>query len=534
MRGKTYIFGLFSLHPEERLLFNDGRPAKLGSRAFDILVALVEAAGETVTHAEIAARAWPATTVDEGSLRVHISTLRKALRDGQGSNRFIVNVPGRGYRFVAPVASQFSHLAAATHDTKLTHNLPTPFASIIGRTETIATLAGHLSRRRLVAIVGTGGVGKTTVAIAATAAVKDSFRDGIWFVALDPAAECNSVASTIGAVLGLAEGGTDPMLALATWLQDKQALIVLDNCETVIDGAAAAAGTILRAAPQVSILATSREPLRVEGELSYRLKPLETPPVRDDVTANEALEYTSVQLFNERAQACSSDFALTDTNAPAVCEICSRLDGVPLALELAAVQVDLLSVQGLARKLDDRFTLLTRGRRTASRRQQTLRSTMDWSYSRLSEAEKIILRRVAIFVDHFTMQAASTVASDEQYPRIDVIRGVANLVTKSLITADTSRDVTYLRLHETTRIYALEKLADSREIEGVRERHVEYNRQMHLSAKGKIEFRLQPSGSPMMAPTLPMVISPPLDNFARWGHSVRRGTGSWHHTVQGR
>ncbi len=509
MQGETYVFGSFQLHPEERLLLDNGRPTKLGSRALDILIALVEAAGETVSHAEIVARAWPATTVDNGSLRVHISALRKALGNGQGGNHFIVNVTGRGYRFVAPVTREHSHLAAAKHDTQLTHNLPTPWLNIIGRAEAVATLAGYLSRRRLVTIVGPGGVGKTTVAIAAAASINDSFRDGIWFVALDAMATSDSVSGTIGAALGVAEDSPDPMLALAARLQDKQALIVLDNCEHVIDAVAVVAEAILMAAPQVSVLATSREPLRAEGELTYQLKPLETPPVGDDVTANEALAYASVQLFKERAQACCSDFLVTDTNAPAVCDICRKLDGLPLALELAAGQIDLLSVQGLARRLDDRFLLLTRGRRTALPRQQSLRSTMDWSYSLLSEAEKIALRRIAIFAGHFTMEAASAVASDEQRAGIDVFEGVVKLVTKSLITNDTSRDVTHLRLLETTRLYALEKLADSREIEGVRRRHAEYSRQMLLSAEAEKEFRPQASGSPTIVATPATLVSPP-------------------------
>lgn len=523
MLGETYVFGSFQLHPEERLLLDNGRPTKLGSRVLDILIALVGASGKTVSHAEIVARAWPDATVDGGSLRVYVSALRKALGDGQGGNRFIVNVPGRGYRFVAPVTRDLRHSAAAPHDTKLTHNLPTLWPSIIGRADAIGTLAGYLSRRRLITVVGTGGVGKTTVAIAAAASVRNSFRDGIWWVALDSLATSDSVSSTIGAALGVAEDSPDPMLALAARLQDKHALIVLDNCEHVIDAAAAVVEAILMAAPQVSVLATSREPLRTKGELSYQLKPLETPPVRDDVTANEALAYASVQLFNERAQACCSDFLVTDTNAPTVCDICCKLDGLPLALELAAGQIDLLSVQGLVRGLDDRFLLLTRGRRTALPRQQSLRSTMDWSYSLLSEAEKIALRRIAIFAGHFTMEAASAVASDEQCTGFDVIEGVVNLVTKSLVTNDTSRDVTRLRLLETTRIYALEKLADSREIEGVRRRQAEYNRQMLHSAGAEIEFRPQASSSPMMVATPPTLVSFQIGNSAGWGYLPRGG-----------
>jgi predicted ATPase/DNA-binding winged helix-turn-helix (wHTH) protein len=482
VQSGTYVFGSFQLCPAQRLLLDNGRPAKLGSRALDILVALVKAAGETVSNAEIRSRAWPTTNVGEGSLRVHISALRKALSDGQGGNRFIVNVPGRGYRFVAPMTRDCGHSAVPTQDAPFTHKQPPSMLSIIGRVEAISSVARQLSRRRLVTIVGPGGVGKTTVAIASATAAKDSFRDGTWFVALDSVDRPDSVASAIGAALGVAEDGAESMLR---FLQHKQALIVLDNCEHIIDAAAATAERILQAAPQVSVLATSREPLRAKGELSFRLKPLATPPVRDDITADEALTYAAVQLFAERAQACCSDFVLNNTNAPAICDVCHGLDGLPLALELAAAQLDIVGVQDLARSLDDRFVLLTRGRRTASQRQQNLRSAMDWSHSLLSEAEKRTLRRIAIFSGRFTMEAASAVASDKQFSGADVIAGLVSLVTKSLITTDLVDDVACLRLLGTTRIYALEKLADSGESERLKRRLAEYHDQSLCSAEAR-------------------------------------------------
>ena len=312
MQDGTYVFGSFQFLPAERLLLDNGGPAKLGSRALDILVALIEAAGETVSNAEISSRAWPTTTVDGGSLRVHVRALRKALGDGQGGDRFIVNVPGRGYRFVAPMSRDHGHAVAATQDAPFTRKQPLWTPSIIGRAEEIADLAGRLSRRRLVTVVGPGGVGKTTVAIATATVVEDSFRDGTWFVALDSVDRPDSIASTIGAALGVAEDGVEPMLA---WLRNKQALIVLDNCEHIVDAAATISETIPRAAPQVSVLATSRELLRAEGELPYRLKPFEIPPVRDDIAPDEALTYAAVQLFAERAQACCSDFVLNATGA---------------------------------------------------------------------------------------------------------------------------------------------------------------------------------------------------------------------------
>jgi predicted ATPase len=290
------------------------------------------------------------------------------------------------------------------------------------------------------------------------------------------------VSSTIGAALGVAATGSDPLPGLAAWLRDKQALIVLDNCEHVVDAAATAAETILKAAPGVCILATSREPLRAEGEVLHRLASLETPPVRENITANEALTHAAVELFSERARACDSEFVLTDTDASIVCEICRRLDGLPLALELAAAQTEFFGIQGLARGLSDRFALLTGGRRTALGRQQTLRATMDWSYDLLPDTERTTLQRLAVFRGDFTMEAASAVCGDENLSGIEVILAVANLAMKSLVATDISGDVTYFRLLETTRSYALDRLVESADASCVRRRHAEYYRNLMVAA----------------------------------------------------
>ena len=228
----AYLFGSFQLVPAQRLLLDGGRPVHLGSRALDILNVLVEAAGKTVPNDEILARAWPTTTVDESSLRVHIGALRKALGEGRGGNRFIANVPGRGYTFVAPMTrGQNLSPAAAPEPAPSAGNLPTRLASIIGRDATIAALGAQLARRRLVTIVGPGGIGKTTVAVAVADNAAASYPDGVWFAALAPLADPGLVASTIAAMFGLSSSGGDPIGALTAWLRDKQALILLDNCE---------------------------------------------------------------------------------------------------------------------------------------------------------------------------------------------------------------------------------------------------------------------------------------------------------------
>ena len=255
-------------------------------------------------------------------------------------------------------------------------------------------------------------------------------------------------------------------------------LIVLDCCEHVVGAAAAVAEAVLRAARQVCILATSREPLRAEGEWLLRLPSLSVPSGPTSLSAAEALDYSAVQLFNERAAAVIDGFVLGDADVPEVLEICHGLDGMPLALELAAVQVEALGIQGLARGLTNRFGLLTRGRRTALPRQQTLRATMDWSYDLLPKVEKVVLRRLAVFRGDFTMEAADSVVGDEQIRGFEVIEAVANLATKSLVATDIGGDITYHYLLDTTRAYALEKLHESGEATAIGRRHADYYRNL--------------------------------------------------------
>jgi predicted ATPase/DNA-binding winged helix-turn-helix (wHTH) protein len=472
--SRTYIFGSFELIPARRLLLNSGKPVNLGSRAFDVLITLIESAGETISNATIMARAWPSTTVDEASVRVHISALRKLLGGGQGTNRFIANVPGRGYVFVAPVTRAQDRPAAKPREPSSPGHLPTPSAGVIGRAPVIARLVAQMSRHRFVTIVGTGGIGKTTMALAVAEAVAGAYPDGTWFVPLASLPASSLVANAVGAAIGLTTTGPGTLPGLTASLRDKRALIVFDNCEHVIDGAAGAAEAILKAAPHVSILATSRIPLRAEGEWRHRLEPLETPPDRDGITAAEALANPAVELFYERARASIGDFEITDANAPVVCEVCRRLDGVPLALELAAAQVGTLGINVLARGLNDRFALLTLGHRTALPHQQTLRATMDWSYDLLSAAEQRVLQRLAVFRCDFTIEAASTVAGDSELADSGVLLHLANLATKSLLAADISGDVTLFRMFETTRIYALEHLNESGAMDDVARRHAQY------------------------------------------------------------
>lgn len=473
----VFVFGPFQLHPAERLLLRDGTPARLGSRALEILTFLVERAGETIPRDELIGRVWPDTVVEENALRVHIAALRKALGDGQDGSRYIANIPGRGYSFVAPVTSEQPHeIATAPRNRPVViGNLPAQLNRVIGRGDTIATVIARVVQQRFLTIVGPGGIGKTTVAVAAAEGLSGSYADGIWFVGLASQQNPTLIPSAVAAVLGSPPGVGDPLSSLLAWLRDKHALIILDNCEHVVTAAASIAEAMLRTAPQVAILATSREPLRAEGEWLVRLPSLKVPPEGRGLTAAEALSYPALELFNERALAALDGFILGDTEIPLALEICRRLDGVPLAIELAAAQVDMLGVDGLAARLDVRLAVLTRGRRTALPRQQTLRATIDCSYELLSQWEQRLLRRLAIFPAGFTLEAAAAaVMSESGEAPVSISEGIASLAAKSLVSRDGSSPAGRWRLLETIRTYALEKLAESGEFGVAARRHAEF------------------------------------------------------------
>jgi predicted ATPase len=489
MDEETFAFGAFRLIPAQRVLLDDGKPLRLGNRGLDILTTLVERAGETIPKEQLIARTWPDTVVDEGALRVHVAALRKALGDGRAGRRYITNNPGRGYAFVAPVKREHTPPAlASTNGAAGGNDLPAPLTRIVGRDDVVAALAKQLARRRLLTIVGPGGIGKTTVAVAVADTVRTSYKDGAWFVGLASLADPDLVPGALGAALGIHSSGINPLPGLTAWLRDKAVLIVLDSCEHVIDAAASLAEAVLKAAPGVSILITSREPLRAEGESLHRLAALELPSDSLDLAA-EALRYSAVQLFNERAMAAVDGFALADADVPAVLEICRRLDGIPLALELAAARVDVFGVRDLAAHLDDRFRLLTAGRRTALPRHQTLGAALDWSYQLLPEEERTVLRRLSVFAGDFPLEAAVAVAADPGSS--EIVNHVANLVGKSLVAADPRGEVAQYRLLDTTRLYALEKLKSSCELKQVARRHGEYYRALFAPAEAESESRPQ-------------------------------------------
>jgi predicted ATPase/DNA-binding winged helix-turn-helix (wHTH) protein len=483
---EVFTFGSFRLVPAQRTLLDDGKPLRLGSRALDILITLVERTGETISKEELIARAWPDTVVEEASLRVHVAALRKALGGGRAGKRYIVNLSGRGYAFVAPVTREHQLPATAPpNGTDEAGNLPVLLTRVVGRDGTISALITQLARRRFLTIVGPGGIGKTTVAITVADRARASYENGAWYVELAPLSDLDLVPSALCAVLGMSVSGGNPLSALIAWLRDKHILLVLDNCEHVIGAAAALAETVLKAAPGVSILTTSREPLRAEGETLHRLAALDLPSNSVDLTTADALRYSAIQLFNERAMAAVDSFALADADVPAVFEICRRLDGIPLALELAAARVGVFGVSDLAAQLDDRFHVLMSGRRTALPRHQTLRAVLDWSYQLLPEEERTVLRRLSVFAGDFSLDAAVAVNGD--LSEALVLNHIANLVAKSLVVTNLREGFALYRLLDTTRAYSLDKLRASDEFAEIARRHAEYYRALFAPAEAECE-----------------------------------------------
>jgi predicted ATPase len=341
---------------------------------------------------------------------------------------------------------------------------------MVGRDDTVRALTQQLKEWRFVSIVGPGGVGKTTVAISVAHALVDGYQGAVFFIDLAALTDAKLVPSAIASVLGLMVQTQDPVVGLLAFIGDRKILLVLDNCEHVIGVAAALAERVVSETPQAHVLATSREALRVEGEHVHILYSLDCPP-EDVATAMEVLKYPAAQLFMERAAASGYGAELRDIDAPIVARSCRRLDGIALAIELAASRVGSLGIFGTAELLDNRFGLLWQGRRTALPRHETLNAMLDWSYSLLSDREKLVLCRLSVFVGGFTLQAAGFIASETEVDESDVIDTVASLVAKSLISTAVINETTYYRLLDTTRAYAAAKLASRREAARIARRH---------------------------------------------------------------
>ncbi|MBC5806047.1 MAG: adenylate/guanylate cyclase domain-containing protein [Candidatus Eremiobacter antarcticus] len=368
--------------------------------------------------------------------------------------------PEQVYQLVAPeLAADFPPLRSLD---ALPNNLPLQVTSFVGRDRELAEIKALLGKSRLVSLVGSGGVGKTRIALQVGADLLDSYPDGVWLVELGALSDASLVQGAVASAVGVKESAGRPLFeTLLAYLRSRRALVLLDNCEHVVTAAARVADELIRGCAGVSVLATGREALGIAGEAVMRLPSLAVPDHISGISAHEAQQYGGVALFVDRATAVVNSFALSDENAPFVAEICQRLDGIALAIELAAARVRLLNPADLAKRLDERFRLLTGGSRTALPRQQTMRALMDWSYDLLTREEQIIFRRLSIFAGGWTLEAASTVCADETIESFAVLDYLSALVDKSLVVVDFDERSQRYRLLETTREYALQRLDES-------------------------------------------------------------------------
>lgn len=355
------------------------------------------------------------------------------------------------------------------------NNLPLQLTSFIGRDAELTAVKALLSEHRLVTLIGTGGVGKTRLALQAGAQMLHDYADGVWFVDLSPVRDPQFVAAAVAKSFELVESPTVSMTDLVVgYLERRNALLIMDNCEHVVGEVAMLIEALLHRCKDVHILATSREPIRIIGEYCERVASLAVPESAAVLNAQSALTYGAVALFVERAKAVSDQFAITDDNVRVIADLCRRLDGIALAIELAAAHVKILSVEHLNQRLDDRFRILTGGSRTAMTRQSTMRATLDWSYDLLSEKERMLLRRLSVFADGWSMPAACVVCRDATIEEWEIVDGLAALVDKSLVTASVHDPDERFRMYESTRLYAAEKLAESGERETFERAHAAF------------------------------------------------------------
>ena len=459
-----FVFGRFQILPHRRELLADGRPVKLGGRAFDVLVALIEARGVVISKDALMARVWPGVVVEENNLQVQIAALRGVFGP---DHDLIRTVHGRGYQFTGALrivslrADEFAGAhggtARAVSGLQPT-NLPKPVTELIGRDDALRDILRLARTHRLVTLTGTGGIGKTRLAVAVAHCLREEHEEGVWFADLAPLVDPGLVPAAVAAAAGLELIGPISAETVARALIGKRLLFVLDNCEHVIDAAAAIAEALLRANPAARVIATSREPLNAEGEWRYEVPPLAVP--REEAgDQDDIMRYGAVRLFVERARAAQSGFEPNRRDAAMISAICRQLDGIPLAVELAAARTVTLGLKPLGGSLDEVFPLLAGGWRTAPSRHQSLRAALDWSDRLLTGLERAILGRLAIFPGNFGLRAA--LAESVGIPEPTVIDALGSLITKSLILAERDHLETPYRLFATTRAYALDKLADS-------------------------------------------------------------------------
>jgi len=452
-----YRFDRCELRPAERQLTVDGASAPIGARAFDLLVTLIERRDRVVGKAELFDTVWPGLVVEENNLQVQISSIRKVL--GPAS---IATVPGRGYQFVVPLRGDGTREAPGGVPVVPPNNLPLARTRFVGREQALTDCAGLLRDNRLLTLSGIGGCGKTRLAQELAHRQLRAFPDGVWFVDLGPLQEAQRVPATVAGTVGVQVG------QLADHLQARRSMLVLDNCEHLVGAVASSVETLLARCGALKIVVTSREVLGMAGEQVFALRSLSVPASAD---LDEVRRSEAVRLFVDHARLVLPDFDVDESNAAAITEICRRLDGIALAIELAAARVRVLSVEDIRARLDDRFRLLTGGTR-ALPRHQTLHATMEWSHEHLTPVQQRMFRRLAVFAGGCTLAAAARVTHDDCDDH-GVLECLTGLHDKSLLMVDrdTQAQPRY-RMLETVRQYAEERLNAAGEGDEVRNRHL--------------------------------------------------------------
>lgn len=449
--------GKLQIDLEQGEIWHDGAMLRVGSRALDILALLVDAEGALVSKSEIMERVWPKACVEENNLQVHIAALRKALGD---ERNLIRTVPGRGYQLV-----QSTRLATAGCRSRVV-GPPRCVSKLVGRDDAIAQIVTLLDDVPELTLVGAGGIGKTCLANQVAHVLGDKYRNGVRFFELAAMPEATMVLAALEQACvpaGLPTLGNRVASAkqIADALADQESLIVLDNAEHVIEVVTELVALLVAWAPQLRILVTSREPLRLADEAVFRVPPLDVPAT--GARADEVAACSAVQLFVYRARSMGHDFSADTQSMLLIGEICRRLDGIALAIELAAARAVALGVDCVHRLLDDRLQLLTGGHRNSLPRHQTLRATFDWSYSLLDPVSRSVFRLLGTFAGSFTLEAVCAVAIDWGIEIAQVIESIGDLVDKSLLNVEFEGARACYRLSESTRAYALDKLRDEGE-----------------------------------------------------------------------
>jgi predicted ATPase/DNA-binding winged helix-turn-helix (wHTH) protein len=462
----VYWFGRFELRASERKLLRQGTVVDIGDRAFDVLVALVDHRGQVVTKAQLLDLVWPDVVVEESNVQVQVSALRKCLGPDA-----IATIQGRGYRFTAPVEAVAPDSVESA--TPATGNLPAGRPPLVGRDQELRSLCAMVAVHRLVTVTGSGGMGKTVLSLAAAVELRDSFGDGAWVVELAPLPDSTLLSQVVAHALRLTlRGEASPAEQLVAALAARRLLLLLDNCEHLLGAVAELVDALSAHAPGVHILATSQEPLNLPAERVFRLGPLSVPAPGESAHPET---YSAVALLVERAQAVNPRFELDETNVAAVTDICRQLDGLPLAIELAAARVHAIGPTVLQKKLADRFEILTKGARNAAPKHQTLYAAVDWSHELLDQHERALFRRLAVFVGGFDLDACEAVCGGVGPGRLDVLERLGRLVDKSLVIAEPAAlgTVRY-RLLETIRHYALDKLQAAGEAGTMAQAHLKH------------------------------------------------------------